>query len=255
MTFRFPCERALTQQLGELDALCECIELATRDLIERASMSHDHQTFIGNLSQQHGIRVNKVDVPALRPHIARMYVVTVHQRLEEFLISLQEQHPRGEEWDMTDDADRLTKIARAVGLKATLSFALCQHYRTIRNATMHPDARENVRKRGVDPDLRARTASDLTLCKLAAPNSYDQTSFDDFVLFTRSAKTIARELCETARPSDEQLAVIAKEQTADLGGRLRENPKRLALAQSGFLQTAYSLSKPEADRIVAGLLA
>jgi hypothetical protein len=251
MSFRFPCYRELKQHLGELDALCECIEVAARDLIERTNASTDQSSFIRELAQRHGVRVDRVDVPAMQPHVARIYIATVHQCLEEFLIGLREEHPKGKSWHMGDDEDRLTKIARALGFKATLAYDLCQYYRTVRNATMHPKAREKARKTGVDDDLRARAAAARTMGKLAAPNAFDTVTFDDFVLFTRSAKVLAEELCIAARPPDDELAALVVASTAGMAGKFRNDAQRLKNARSGFLQTNYSLPKAEADRIAA----
>jgi hypothetical protein len=256
MAFRFPCYRDLKQKLGEFDALCECIELATRDLIEHASAAPDQHAYVSGLSRLHGIRVNRVDVPALRPHVARMYILAVYQCLEDFLIGLREEHPQGKQWGMDYYDDRLTKIGRAVGFNHTLAFDVCQHYRVIRNATMHPSARDKLRANAVAVKaLRDRVAQNSSLSTLDAPNSYDAASFDDFVLFTRSIKTLAEELCAAARPSDDELAEMVKAMTVKLAGKFRNAPERLANARSGFLQTTYSLPKPEADRIIAGLLA
>ncbi|MCB9636912.1 MAG: hypothetical protein H6721_32800 [Sandaracinus sp.] len=149
--FRFPCYRELKQELGELDALCECIELATRDLIWRTLATPDQQAFIGELAERHGIRVNRLDVPALRPHVARLYILSVYQCLEDFLVGLHDEHPEGRTWEMEDKAgrpkeDRATKIARSIAFQPTLAFDLCQHYRVIRNATMHPGARDDLRE-------------------------------------------------------------------------------------------------------------
>jgi len=256
MGFRFPCYRELKHQLGELDALCECIELATRDLVNRASAAPDRHAYVADLAKHLGIHVNRVDVPSLRPHVARLYILTVHQCLEDFLIGLRDEHPKGKEWDIDDNADRLTKIARTIGFEHTLAFDVCQYYRDIRNATVHRSARNRIGGDGPALEaLRDRVAENPALWNLHAPNRYEAVSFDDFVLFTRSTKTLAEDLCKAARPSDEELAEIVEAKTVNLESRFRKAPERLANARSGFLQTTYSISRQEADRILAGLLA
>ena len=157
---------------------------------------------------------------------------------------------------MDVEADRLTKTARAIGFKHDLAFDICQYYRDIRNATVHRSAQDKVGRDGLRlQDLLDRVSHDAALRILHAPNFYVAVTFDDFLLFTRSAKILAEELCAAARPTDEILAEIAKAATVERQGRLRKAPARLANAQSGFLQTTYSLSKQEADSIVTGLLA
>lgn len=261
MVFRFPCYRDLKRQLGELDALSECVELATRELVARAGATPDQHAYLGTQSEHHGIRVNKLDVPSIRPHLARMYILTVHQCLEDFLLRMQDEHPGGRHWDMDDKADRpredrATKIARAVRFKHTLAFEICQHYRAIRNATMHPSARAKLLASGETATaLQEQVNRDPSLQRLDAPKGYDAVTFDDFVLFSRSAKTLAEELCKAAQPTDDEMADDVTTMTKKLAGKLAKNPRRLAKARSGFLRTKYSLSEAEADRIVSGLLA
>lgn len=256
VSFRFPCYRDLKQRLGELDALCECLEIATRDLVERANASSDPNGFIEERSRHHGVRVNRVDIPELQAHAVRTHIMTVHQSLEEFLNDLRSEHPLGDQWDMNGKADLLTKTANALGFNPTLPFDICQHYRLVRNAVAHPAARAGLRGSIAKVSaLKERVAQVPNLHTLDAPNPYDNVIFDDFVLFSRAAKLLALELCAAGRPSDAELGAEAVTSTSKREGQLRKNPTRLANVRSGYLQTRYSLSKSEADRIVAGLLA
>lgn len=251
MSFRFPCYRNLQLRLGELDALCECLEIATRDLVERASASSDPNAFIEERSRHHGVRVNRVDIPGLQAHALRMHITTVHQSLEEFLNGLCAEHPQGEQWDIKKRKGALlTRIADALNFKETLSFDLCQYYRVIRNAVAHPAARKELGSADKSDALRQRVGQHATLKALVAPNAYDKVTFDDFVLFSRAAKLLAMELCLAARPSDAELNEEAVANTSKQEGRLRKNPVRLANARSGYLRTKYSLSKSEADTII-----
>ena len=254
MTFLFPCFRQLKRQLGELDAVCECIELAVRELVTQEEAMLDGKLFVSQLSEKHGVRVNRMDAPLLRGHAVHLYLVSVHQGLEDFLLALKREHPSSSSWNMAGDDDRLTRTARAVGLAPTLAFDLCQHYREVRNAFVHSGARASLRDRD---DLRGRVASDTSLASLKAPSTFSSVSFDDFVLFTRSVKAVAKELCEAARPCDATLTKLAVSHARKTGlqGRLAQNPSRLARAMSSFLQTTYSMTRAEADRIAEGSLA
>ncbi|WP_434347657.1 hypothetical protein ACN6A1_06260 [Myxococcus virescens] len=256
MSFRFPCYRDLKLRLGELDALCECLEIAIRDLVESANGSSDPNEFMGERSRHHGVRVNRVDIPGLQAHAARTHIMTVYQSLEDFLDDLRSEHPLGDQWDMNGKRDLLTKTAGALGFNPTLPFDICQYYRLIRNAVAHPSARDGLRGSTAKVSaLQHRVAQAPNLNTLDAPNPFDNVTFDDFVLFSRATKLLAMELCAAGRPSDAELRAEAVTSTSKQEGQLRKNPTRLANARSGYLQTRYSLSKSEADRIVAGLLA
>lgn len=259
--FSYPALRALKRQLGELDAICECLELAARDFEAHALAAQNVDAFVTQRSNQHGISVATVDLKDFRRHAACLYIVSVQQGLEGFLRELKREHPDGDKWALSNEDDRLTETAQNVALQPTLSFDVCQYYRLVRNAFVHPAARDKPRDR-VRQALRARMEAVESLRHLAAPNEFDAVSFDDFVLFTRCAKDIAAELCSAGRPSDEQLRQaalrhvfpVSKEGTTLRGGkgrRLAKNSARLRRSMAGYLATTYSLGRAEADTIVA----
>jgi hypothetical protein len=254
--FRYPCYRDLKRELGELDATCENVELAVRELIERAVAAENQNEadaratralLLESMSSKYGVRVGTLDAPVLRWHVVHLYLMSVHQGLENFLISLKEEHPDGAAWKMDGDDDRLTKVARNLTLEHSLAYDLCQYYRGVRNSFAHPRAKPpNPEK------LRRRVENDRRFDRLEAPHGFTSLTFDDFVLYTRCAKGIAEEMCAAGRPSSQVLAAIAEKYASESGAmrRLAGSPQRLMKAKSGYLQTTYSVSPAEADAIL-----
>jgi hypothetical protein len=264
--FRFPCYRTFKHELGEFDAACEVIELARRELDGQAQASGKPSAYIQGLSEKHKVRVNTFDRAELESRTARFYVVSVHQRLEEFLLDLREAHPSFKDWNMTGDDDRLTKISRAVSLKRLLEFDVCQYYRKVRNAAVHSDAKVKAAKG--DPKLRQRVEEDAKnreeeeakrgkkrenpRVRLNAPSAYDEINFDDFILFSRCAKILAQELCLAVRPENAELARLAEEdeEVKALAKRFSDKPARIARLKIKYLRTEFSLDPNEARQVL-----
>jgi hypothetical protein len=96
-----------------------------------------------------------------------------------------------------------------------------------------------------------------TFSKLNAPNVYSAVEFDDFILFTRVVKQLAQGLCQSARPTDEEIVKMIMRHnetgTHDISFRKligrNHTPARLRRALAGVLRTLYSLEINEASPI------
>lgn len=252
MAFYFPCYRNLKDHLGSLDALAECMELSLRRFVRDAKEESDIGRFISETSKTCGVRVDSVDFTTLQLHAAHLYLVGVHQRIEEFLLEFKRDHPNGNAWNFDGDKDRLTKTMDAVGGARTLEFDLCQHYRNVRNAFVHSEVRgKQPDPNGQVDDLQMRVKKEVVYDRLNAPNVYGRSNFDDFILYSRASKKLAADLCRMGRPTDAELAELARQHVISNGDRARlvNNPSRLVKRLAGFLRTKYSLQVDEADRI------
>ena len=254
MTFRFPCYRDFKFQLGSLDALAEGIEVSIRHFLKDVESAGNTSKFISEASRRYGVKVDSLDPSALQIHAAQLYVVGVHQGFEEFLVAIKKQHPDGKAWDFNGDDDRLTKTLRAVGGKPTLEFEVCQHYRLVRNAFVHPEARNKLaeNEKGLKK-LREKVVGISTYSRLDAPNGFKKLGFDDFILYSRASKRLAEDLCLVGKPTEEQMVTLVREYAHSSGeqARLINKPMRLRAKLAGFLRTQYSLEPYEAGTIAA----
>lgn len=125
-----------------------------------------------------------------------------------------------------------------------LEVDLFEYYRAIRNLIMH-DPEGNQRKRNVRmcEDLQLRV-KDSPYSTLKAPNLLEELCFDDFVLFTRTGKQLAANLCTMTSPTDEEFAACVRNDDSLMKKvrSLSNNRQRCENLVAGFFRERYSVS-------------
>jgi hypothetical protein len=80
-----PSYRALKQELGEIDASAECLELAIREFVRASSAFADVSQFIRHASQTHGVRVDVTNLTEFIRRSSALRLIGVTQSMEAFL--------------------------------------------------------------------------------------------------------------------------------------------------------------------------
>ena len=211
--FKFPAYRALKQELGAYDACVEVVELALRDFREMAAKnSKGLDAYIAEAAGRHGLYVSSVAPELLNESTANLYIVLVHQALDSFLSKLRREVPERCKWSRQADGSSSTSAPLNAAVKQAgivsqtsgddLVFRICDYYRLLRNSFAHGESASSLE---LPLTLRDELSRDARFSKLAAPNQPGHQTFDDFVLYTRCVKLIAKELCESFRLSDHEL--------------------------------------------------
>lgn len=215
IVFRLPCYRNFVQHLGEADAVVECIELASRDLKDRAEKSLEVVT---TLSKTHNVLVNDTDWSTFLNGVAKLHVVSVYQQLEHFYKKLKNEHPNGNDWRPRGDESRLMHLIDCLGIEEqTLGkhrVWIVEYYRLTRNQYLHslPEKETQTKFRTDLIETRSKWGSEYPL---EAPHELDLLTFDDFILFTRAAKDLAFEICRTIDPTIENVVKTIKRLDGD----------------------------------------
>jgi hypothetical protein len=271
MSFAFRCYRNLKSNLGALDAIVECNELAVREFVAYAKDSKDPGAFISQLSTRHAIRVNHVDLEHFRVRAAQLYILSVYQQTEDFLERFRDEHPGSDTWKYIEGDSLLVSILKNVGggFNSNRAFVerfrleVFDYYRISRNRFMHTE----VNDKRLENQLTTVAAFSAEIQSIYgirnAPNSFDRLSFDDFLLFSRVTKDIAYKLCQLGRPNDQELAKMImeldrkREPGVNLRGAKRRanNPTRLRNSLSGLVCSLYGLGPDESNSVVDVLLA
>lgn len=209
-TFRFPAFRNFRKRLGEMDAATECIEVGVR-ILQKKLQSET----LSIISASNGIKVDDVSSEALRSRSSSFYILGVHNQFQLFLHEFRNEHPSSREWRYNDGKDLLTDIisnlheneSQGIRFLGKLEYDVCEHYRKIRDGFMHPSPRaDNLAKSS--SKLKTLITSETRYDRLNAPNIPSESNFDDFVLYSRSAKSIAERLCILGRPTNEEIASL-----------------------------------------------
>ncbi len=276
-TFRFPAYRQLIHNLGVTDATLEATELAVREFVLQCSNSGDKAAHIQALSKTHGVKVDSVDLGRLSRTNSQLYILAVYPQLEDYLESFRREHPRSRDWEYprNDDKEELIKtiMKNVCGsyqegrrLIGTLEIDIIEYYRLVRHRFMHPQI-EDDKVNNKTGELRQSVIKSERYPRLSSPNAYEHVAFDDFVLFTRSVKQAALQLCIVGRPEDHEIANVFLKRASEPEcrarakslRRLKNNPSRARNVVISLLGQVYGLTgdetHPIADIILADLLA
>lgn len=256
-----PCYRNFVHQLGEADAIVECIELASRDLKSRATTK---PSVVDDLSEQHGVRVNQINWDTFLNDIARMHLVSVYQQLEYFYKSLPKQHPSGGSWRKLGDKEpRIDFLMSCMGVdESSLGehrVRIVEYYRLTRNQYVHSLAEKETQTNYRNSLLSSRN-SWSTEYPLAAPNALGELTFDDFILFTRAAKDLAYEFCKSIDPNTENvvkgLQRLDQIENSNISitrlSRYKNSTKNLLRKLERTLQCAFGFDKLAIDYFIDG---
>jgi hypothetical protein len=248
----------LKQELGEIDASAACLELAMREFIAASELSSSPTTFIQQLSAKLGIRVDAFDMALFVRRSSALRIIGVAQAFEAFLDRFIEGHPRIVSKDgRKDDETLLTFVVRKLALPKdvriavinSLDYKLYDYYRQIRNGVVH-------QVRQIQPatqlaslhELQGPSAADPRYARLVAPNSAQGLTFDDYVLFSRAAKSIAAQLSQISGPSGAEI-IDWIERHRDKSGSLARQANNVRT----LLRVAFGLNPESADEFVIHL--
>jgi len=133
---------------------------------------------------------------------------------------------------------------------------IVEYYRGVRNKFAHPDF-DAARFSKTLPRIRmAMPASKYA--KLSAPNTYNQVTFDDFILFSRAVKDTALCISKLCQPTPPEIAQMLTEVDDDgfsfVSLKQKKASSRIRVAILASLRHLYGLSEAEGLEVVDILL-
>lgn len=175
------------QELGYTNVSNQYIELSSRKL--QAQYGSALQTGIADIARQEGLSISNLDQDfGLR--IAQGYIVSVYACLDRFLADYKNLPGSPTYREKEGDLSLLEWTWKIVGKKAAQdekdAFYLCDYYRLVRNNIVHKGASGSQLKQ------RYSCVKKLRSSRLKAPNSISELTFDDQVLFSRAAFSLAK---------------------------------------------------------------
>lgn len=229
------------QSLGRSDAAVEWIEVAVRHL---ASLSIKHgPAYALAVAGEAGIRVTAFDADKLRANTAQFQILSVYYEFDRFLRGFRREHPRQvrerrgleSQFSYVIDAFNVPRAAFE-----ELEYDALVYYTEVRHAIVHPDRRTAppVPSKHLTVEIAASSYAGLS-----APKLFEAIGFDDFVLFSRAVKALARTLCVAASPTDEEIVdCLALDLAIGLmSGALKQNRPRLKNKLAAKINSLYGL--------------
>lgn len=244
----------LKTDLGLSDSVNEYIEVLVRKMDSESLTEEEFQA----LATVQNIKVNGVTIDEAIKKIRGYYIVSVYQILEAFLVSLNEYlNIYSEEFRKKGDGESMLKYLccrlidmRKVNDEAYLFYLICDYYRLVRNYIAHVD---NVRKidNAYECIIERQNEINDKFNKLIAPNPIKQIGFDDFILYSRAAKKLAKKMLENVRYD---LDKVAQSFDTSKYAKLKNAPERIEKSIKYELQVKFPLNSREVEYIVAKLI-
>lgn len=261
MAFRLNCLSKLYKDLGRYDAIVEFTEIAIRDFENRIPTETQFDVFLQQKSREHNIKVDSVDQNIFRSRISQSYILSVYQNAELFIHSFRSEYNDlfATSWSLDDTKENLLikslrkviPINRAKKEIGEYRLEIFDYYRVVRNKYSH----EIIKDKKVDKAFKEVSLFNELICdvypKLNAPNQFNEICFDDFILFTRTFKDIAKIMCEIITPEKEIFIDYYKRKK--LFTNLNENLTRKNNAIKGHIQSNFGLSGEITTDIIKGI--
>lgn len=241
-------------ELGMSDAINEYIEVLLRQF---ESTPHNEESF-QKIASQYGIRVNDVNPYVAICKIREYYIISVFQVFEDFL-SQMHNHLKsyGEYKEIKDPSDSMLKhihknligMQRKSGIPY-LNYLICDYYRLIRNLCAHTDNSNKVQS-AYQLLLKRKNEISSAYSQLQAPNDFQNIKFDDFILYSRAAKSLSEEYLANIKYD---IGKFLSKYDLDRFRVYRNNPKRLKTKLEWELKVNYSIKAEDIEIMVDKLV-
>lgn len=212
MDFTYPSYGKFKKTLGYFDSIIELNEVAIREFSSKGNTSGNFEDFLRQKSNFHNIRVDFPEIPQyFNSIISRSYIVLVSTCFEEFLEELRNEHQKikGAKWSWEESVPKLEttfkKISLAVKKEDDINYRICDYYRLVRNSTVHNSEKKIQKLKSEYMKISLIQGIKKFYSSLNAPNQFENITFDDFILYSRAAKTVAFQLCDSIIPTDKEI--------------------------------------------------
>lgn len=185
--------------LGKYCAINQFVELSKRCfLVEHQNEIQKRDTFV-KLATEYAVTLTNYDADSMVCEICRSYIVNVHLCFETFLKDVcwqinkygkNEYKPRIQEESYLSCAVR-NICGNNLSDDMKPLYELCEYYRLIRNTSVHDLCEVDSHEKEYRKLQKYNFKTEAKFSKLVAPNKYEEISFDDFVMFSRSCVELA----------------------------------------------------------------
>ena len=241
--------------LGRYCAINQFVELSKRCFVkEHQKEIQNRETFI-ELATEYAVTLTNYDAESMVSEICRSYIVNVHLCFETFLKDVYRQmkkYGKIEYSSRNQEESFLSCVVRNIcGSKLEVDikplYELCEYYRLIRNTSVHDlceiDSHETEYRKIQKYDFK----TDTKFSKLVAPNKYEQISFDDFVMFSRSCVELATYLF--GKVSYDYKKIVLDIPDKQVKKWRRYTKKRQEQALYSYIKTLYKVDEDFAEQI------
>lgn len=182
-----------------------------------------------------------------------MFILLVHAHFEEFLRSFLDVHVGASAWPARGDASLFEYVTQNVGLAHTTNAAkereTIEYYRLARNVIAHPGIKTT---RANNQRTKVRVLLNITADN-HPPKPLGHFDYGDFFMYTKAVKAYAAMICQSARPSDIEIASLVLPHIKMLN-RFKNKSQRFRNALRQHLMMVYNLAAAESDSVIDHIL-
>ena len=233
--------------LGEYCAINQFIELSKRCfVIDHTAELKSRDTFV-TLAAKNAVTLTSYNSEEMVNTISRSYIVNIHLCFETFLKDVCKQV---KEFGLYSYQDRLQTeswlkcafkniVHDKIPSDKQALYELCEYYRLVRNTAVHDLCDIDSHEKEYRKIQKNNYKTEAKFSKLSAPNDYDNISFDDFVMFSRSCVELATYLFDMLSYDYER---IVKNMPSSLVCKFRRYSKsRCEKALIAYINTCFKL--------------
>lgn len=241
--------------LGKYCAINQFVELSKRCfVVEHQNEIQKRETFV-ELATEYAVTLTNYDADSMVSEICRSYIVNVHLCFETFLKDVcrqmnkygkNEYKPRIQEESYLSCAVRNICGSNLADDMKPL-YELCEYYRLIRNTSVHDlcDVDSHEKEYGKLQKYNFKTETKFS--KLVAPNKYEEISFDDFVMFSRSCVELATYIFE--KISYDYAKIVLDIPGKQVSKWRKYSKKRQEQAIYSYIKTLYKVDEDFVEQI------
>lgn len=241
--------------LGKYCAINQFVELSKRCfVVDHQNELQKRETFV-ELATAYAVTLTNYDADSMVSEICRSYIVNVHLCFETFLRDVCRQmnkYGKNEYKRRIQEESYLSCVVRNIcgsNLADDMKplYELCEYYRLIRNTSVHDlcDVDSHEREYGKLQKYNFKTETKFS--KLVAPNKYEEISFDDFIMFSRSCVELATYIFEKISYDYEKIVL-------DIPGKQvskwrKYSKERQEQAIYSYMKTLYKVDEDFVEQI------
>ena len=241
--------------LGKYCAINQFVELSKRCFVaDHQNELQKRETFV-ELATAYAVTLTNYDADSMVSEICRSYIVNVHLCFETFLRDVCRQmnkYGKNEYKRRIQEESYLSCAVRNIcgsNLADDMKplYELCEYYRLIRNTSVHDlcDVDSHEREYGKLQKYNFKTETKFS--KLVAPNKYEEISFDDFIMFSRSCVELATYIFEKISYDYEKIVL-------DIPGKQvskwrKYSKERQEQAIYSYMKTLYKVDEDFVEQI------
>lgn len=241
--------------LGKYCAINQFVELSKRCFVGEHQKELQEREMLVALATEYAVSLTNYDADLMVSEICRSYIVNVHLCFETFLKNVCQQlnkYGKNEYKPREQGESYLSCTVRNIYGNCLADdirplYELCEYYRLVRNTSVHDlcevDSHEKVYRKLLKYNFK--TVSKFS--KLAAPNKYEDISFDDFVMFSRTCVEIATYIFEKMPYDYEKIVLDIPNKQLNKWRKFSQNRQEKAIFS--YIKTLYKVDTDFEEQI------